>query len=165
MSRQVDIFRQQIVQPLNIHNFLVDIPELGEYGLTIQSTQFPSERTRVVNLAVSGEQIQYPTVPETSHEWTFTIPENESGRAREILEGMRRRYWDQEAGTLNLSLNNPYERIRIYARDLNRRIVFSTQLHWAWVLGRQDVSLDQNAPTTPWNWQYAFRYDYLVDSK
>lgn len=165
MSRKVDAFRQQIAQPLNTHNFYVDIPELGEYALTVQSTTFPSEQTRVVNLNVAGEQIQYATVPDNSHAWSIRIPENESGKARSILEGMRKRYWNQESGAMTPVGTGTYQNIRVYARDLNGNTVFSTMLHNAFVLGRGDVALDQSAVTTPWQWDYQFRFDYLVDSE
>ena len=163
MSRKVDAFRQQIANPMNIHNFLVDIPELGEYAMTIQSTSYPSEQTRVTTLAVAGELVSYPTVPENSHSWSFMIPENDDGRAYNLCEGLRRKYWDQMSGAITTGVDTPYQDIVISARDLNGNIKFRVKLHNAWCLGRQDVNLDQNDPTQNWKWNYQFRFDYIED--
>lgn len=165
MSQKVNTFREAIAQPLNTHNFRIDIPELGDFSATVQSTAFPSEQTRVVNLHVSGEQIQYPTTPDTSHTWSIRIPENEKGETGKILEGMRKKYWNQKSGIMTPIGSGMYHNIRVTALDLNGKDVKSTVMHFAWVLGRSDVPLDQSAVTTPWQWDYQFRFDYLVDDE
>ena len=106
MSRKVDTFRQQIANPQNIHNFLVDIPELGAYGITIQSTSYPSEMARVTTLYIAGEPISYPTVPENSHRWPIRIPENDSGTAYSLCEGLRKKWWDQKTGAITVDTAN-----------------------------------------------------------
>lgn len=163
MSRKVDTFRQQIANPQNIHNFLVDISELGAYGITIQSTSYPSEMARVTTLYIAGEPISYPTVPENSHRWPIRIPENDSGTAYSLCEGLRKKWWDQKTGAITVGLNNPYQDIVVYARDLNSNINFQVKLKNAWCMGRSDVQLDQSDPSQNWKWDYMFCFDYIED--
>lgn len=163
MSRKVEQFRTQIANPQNIHNFELVIPGIDEYAITVQSTSFPSEKTRKTTLAVAGETVSYPTVPNNSHSWQITIPENDDGKAYQLCEGLRQLYWNQSTGALTVTGTSPFNDIEVRARDLNENINFRTVLKNAWCLGRNDVSLDQSTPETNWKWQYEFCFDYLLD--
>lgn len=163
MSRKVDAFRTQIANPQNIHNFELVIPGVDEYAITVQSTTYPSEKSRVTTLHIAGELVSYPTVPDNSHRWRITIPENDGGVAYKKLEGLRKKYWDQKTGGITANQLNPYDDIIVRARDLNGNINFEVTLKNAWCMGRDDVNLDQSTPEQNWKWQYEFCFDYILD--
>lgn len=165
MSRKVDRFRQFIANPLNIHNFECVIEGLDEYAIVVQSTAFPSERSRFVRLFIAGEPVDYPTVPENSHTWNVSLPESDTGEMRNRMEALRKKYWDQKTGAITVGLNNPYTTMTVRARDLNDNIVFSVSLKNAWVVGREDVNLNVSDPSQNWNWQYQIHFDYIEDSE
>lgn len=163
MSRKVDAFRTQIANPQNIHNFELVIDGLDEYAITVQSTTYPSEMSRVTTLSAAGELVTYPTVPDNSHRWYITIPENDDGIAYKKLEGLRAKYWNQQTGGITANQATPYQDIEVRARDLNGNLDFRVVLKNAWCMGRNDVNLDQSTPETNWKWTYQFAFDYLED--
>lgn len=165
MSRKVDTFRQFISNPQNTHNFFVDIPGIGEYGMVVQSTSFPSETARQTVLFVAGERVIYPTVPDNSHSWTVVVPEGDGGQTRAKFEALRKKYWDQKSGAITVNQGVPFDRVNVYARDLNGNVSFSVTLVNCWLAGRGDVQLDQSNPENNWKWNYAFVFDYILDSE
>lgn len=159
MSLKVKTFTSIITNPLNIHNFVVDIPGF-DYSMLVASTVFPSEKLREVILHYQGEEIHYPTIPNNTHHWDVRLPENDDGKVRTALETIKARYYSQTAGTFTPQtwLNVP-----VYARDLNNNEVFHTILHGAWLQGRDDVQLDNSDPSKNWNWQYRFVFQWIED--
>lgn len=165
MSQKVATFRSFIANPLNTHNFFVDIPGIGEYGLVVQSTTFPTERARTTQLFIAGERVSYPTVPDNDHAWSVTVPESDSGETRRRFMALVRKYWDQETGALTVNQGNPFDRVIVYARDLNGNVVFSTTLVNAWLQGPANVDLNAQNVENNFKWQFTFVFDYLLDSK
>lgn len=162
MSLKVNEFRQFIANPQNTHNFEVVIPGLDEYAFTIQSTTFPGENTRVTQLYTAGEPIWYPTISETSHQWGIRIPEGDEGTAFRRMEDLRRRYWDQRNGTMNVIDWDDYI---VKARDLNGNVNFHVVLHGCWVQGRGTggIQLDASNPTNNWQWDYTIVFQWIED--
>lgn len=163
MSRKVDSFRKFIPNPLNVHNFLVDIPGIGEYGLVVQSTSFPSERARTTQLFIAGERVTYPTVPDNSHSWAVTVPESDGGVTKQKFDALIDKYWDQKTGAITVNMASPFDQVIVYARDLNGNEVFKCTLVNCWLQGRDDVALDASNPENNWKWQYTFVFDYILD--
>lgn len=164
MSQKVAAFRSYISNPLNIHNFFVDIPGIGEYGLVVQATTFPGERARVTTLFVAGERVSYPTVPDNDHSWAVTVPESDSGETYKRFGALIRKYWDQETGALTINSENPFDRVIVYARDLNGNVVISRTLVNAWLQGPANVNLNAQNPEENFKWEFTFVFDYILDS-
>lgn len=160
MSIKVNTFKDIITQPLAPYKFLVEIPDFGDTAIVVQSTVFPSEQMRTTTLYIQGEPILYPTVPENSHLWPITVPDNESGDLFTFFENKKRRLWNQKIGALTPDL---WETVKVYARTLDDKNVLAAIMHGAWIVGRQDVQLSASDPTINWQWQYAFRFNWLED--
>lgn len=159
MSRKCAEFTSYITNPLNVHNFVVDIPGF-DYSILVKSTSFPSEQLREVTLHYQGEEIRYPTIPETSHTWNISIDEDDSGLIRRALESLKQKYYDQKTG---LMVPRFWDTVEVFARDLAGNLVFSCKLHGVWIKGRSDVSLNNSDPTQNWAWEYQFIYQWIED--
>lgn len=71
MSIKISTFTNVISNPMNTHNFALDIPGFEDYAITVQSTTFPSEQLRTTVLYMDGEEVRYPTIPQNSGTWGF----------------------------------------------------------------------------------------------
>lgn len=162
MSLKVNQFVNVITNPLNIHNFVIDIPGADATNLVVQATAFPSEQLQEVTLHFQGEEIRYPTIPKNSHSWRIKVPENDDGKIKNELEKLKSAMWNQKTG---IFIPKTWKNIPVYARDLAGNIVFKVILHGAWLVGRSDVSLDNSNPNANWSWDYEFRYQWIEDSK
>lgn len=159
MSRKVNKFASIITNPLNIHNFVVDIPGF-EYSILVSSTSFPSEKLRTVTKYYQGEKIDYPTIPELGGSWEFTIPENDNGIIKKKLDSFKSKMWDQKSG---IFVPNLWKNVTVTSRQLDDTEVFSVILHGAYLLGRNSVNLKNSDPTASWDWDYQFRYQWIED--
>ncbi len=159
MSRKVQSFASIITQPLNTYNFKVVIPEI-DFAEIIQSTNFPSEKLRVITLWTNGEPVRYPALPENSGEWAIKIPESDDGKIRSAFENLKRKMYNQQTGMLIPSI---WKNVQIFARDMADNVVFSSVLHGCWLRGRNDVVLDSTNPTANWAWDYVFTYQWIED--
>lgn len=159
MSVKVQTFANIITNPLNVHNFYVVIPD-ADLAEIVRSTSFPGEQLREVTLYSHGESVVYPTLPENSGTWSFSIPESDDGKVRRQFEALKSRLYNQKTGALNV---DTWYDVQVMARDLNDNPVFGVILHGCWIRGRGDVSLDASNPTNNWNWDYQFRYQWRED--
>jgi len=159
MSVKVQQFTSYITNPLNIHNFVVDIPGF-DYSIIVKSTTFPSERLREVVLHFQGEEIRYPTIPETSHTWNVAIDEDDSGIIRASMEKLKSKFYNQKTGLL---VPQAWDDAIITARDLAGNPVFSCIMHGFWIKGRSDVNVNNADPTQNWAWDYQFIYQWIED--
>lgn len=159
MSRKINAFHSVINNPLNMHNFEVQIPGFN-YAIVVQSTQFPSEKMRTVVLYTYGEEVRYPTLPQNDGNWPIQVPDSDTGVIRESLDSLKAEMYDQTSGLLTPP--DMYD-IEVRARDLENTVIFKTIMHMAWIEGRDSVNLANNDPTKPWMWDYRFRYNWLED--
>lgn len=161
MSQKVAKMRAAIANPLNTHNFLVNIPEFGEYNFLVQSAALPGVSARSTQLFIAGEPVAWPTVPEYGHVWSCKLPENDAGTMRKLIDQLWAKYWDEKTGKMLVNALNPFQTISVTMRDLNDNPVFSFYLRNAWLEGWDDISLDQSQPATSAVWSLKFHYDYF----
>lgn len=160
MSRKVNTFASIITQPLNVHNFYVDIPGVTTASIVVSAADFPSEKMRKMILHFQGEEIRYPTIPSNQGEWKIKVPENDKGEIRRQLDSLKSARWDQKSGIL--SPTKWFDPI-ITARDLQLNPVFSCIMHGAWLVGRDQLNLSNADPTKNWEWDYEFCYQWIED--
>lgn len=160
MSLKIKTFASIITQPLAIHNFYIEIPGASTTSIVVSATSFPSEKMREIKLYYQGEEIRYPTLPQNSGEWKFKVPESDSGIIRRELDEIKAKRYNQKLGTM---LPYKWKDITVIARDLNQNPVFKVILHGAWLIGREDVPLDNSDPTKSWQWDYAWKYQWIED--
>lgn len=172
MSNKIQTFTSIITTPQNTHNFTITfeqsgplmsqslLDEFNAVSLIVQSASMPSDQMRSTMLYVDGEEIRYPAVPQNSGTWGFNVPEAESGLIGSLLQRLRRELWNEKTGAMSASALQWFN-IKVTANDLNSQANFSTLLHGAWIVGRNDVQLAQNAPETNWKWDYQVRYQWL----
>lgn len=161
MSQKVAKMRAAIANPLNTHNFLVNIPEFGDYNFTVQASSLPGQDGRSVKLYIAGEEVAWPTVPSYKHTWTVTVPENDDGTVNKLIRQLRAKYWNEKTGKMEVNQFNPFDTIGITMRDLNDNPVFSEYLRNAWLEGWGDVTLNANTPETSTSFDLTFHYDYV----
>lgn len=160
MSLKVNQFAAVITNPLNIHNFAVSIPDADIASLIVSSSAFPTEKLQEIKLYFQGEEIIYPTIAKNDHSWKIKVPENDDGKVRAELDKLKSKFWNQKTG---IFIPNTWSNVIVNARDLAQNIVFSTILHGAWLVGREQVELQNNDATKNWEWDYEFRYQWLED--
>ena len=161
MSIKVSTFAQVITNPLNKHNFVVDIPGAETTSIVVQSTTFPSEQLQEVVLHYQGEEIVYPTIPKQDHSWKISVPENDSGSIKKELDSLKNIMYEQNTGIFTPGL---WKTVKVHARDLAGNIVFSVNLHGVWLKGRSSVDLSNSDATQNWEWDYEFVYQYITDN-
>lgn len=161
MSRKVNTFAAVVTQPLNIHNFVVTIPEADNTSLIVESTAFPAEQLQEMILHFQGEEIHYPTIPKNSHAWNVKVPEADSGVIRRELEALKQKIYDQLSGIVTPQV---WSNVNVYARDLAGNLVFHVILHGVWIVGRNDVQLSNTDPSQSWKWDYQFRFQWIEDA-
>ena len=165
MSRKTSAFAKIITQPLNLYNFVVEIigqPTINEKLLVVQSTSFPTEKMREIELWANGEKVRYPGIPENDGNWKIKIPENDDGSIRELLDKYKASMFDQKTGILTPPLR--YD-ISVTSRDLNNKPIFQVILKECWLKGRESVELSAGEVTGTWNWDYTFVYNWIEDKK
>lgn len=160
MSLKAQTFKTVVTTPLLTFNYLVEIPGMGEDSIAIQTTSLPAESQRYARLFVGGEPVDYSTIPETSHTWSFTVPDDESARIYSFFKSKSSIAWNQRAGVQRTS---PGETIKVYLRTLTNENVLQVTLHDCWIVGRQEVQLNQSDPTAVLMWTYTFHYGWLED--
>lgn len=160
MSLKVNQFAGVITNPLNIHNFAVSIPDADIASLIVAAASFPTEKLQEVKLYFQGEEIVYPTIAKNDHSWKIKVPENDDGKVRAELDRLKSKSWNQKTG---IFIPASWSNVSVFARDLAGNVVFSTILHGAWLLGRDQVDLQNNDATKNWEWDYEFRYQWLED--
>ncbi len=159
MSLKANRFTQIIQQPLNVYNFVVDIPDVAE-GLLVSSTTFPSEKLQTFSLYFQGEEIQYPCSPKNGGSWKIRVPESDSGAVKKVFDTFKRSMWNQKTGWLT---PKKWKDITVTARDQSDNLVFSVVLHGAYCIGREGQDLDNSKNTTTWQWEYEFHYTWIED--
>lgn len=161
MSRKATAFAAVITNPLNIHNFQCYIPGVAdEKTMIIESTNFPTEKFRMIRLWFQGEEVLYPGLPENDHSWKFRIPESDSVVVARVFKEIKDSMYNQKTGILSPTR---FKDVEVRARDLNGNIVFSVVLHGAWLRGREAVQLTNNEPANSWKWDYEWIYDWIED--
>lgn len=159
MSLKAATFANIITNPLNIHNFVVNIPGV-DLAIVVSSTQFPSERLREVVLYYQGEKIIYPTIPENDNHWKVKLPENDNGIIRREFDKLKSSRYNQRTGIIHPDL---WKTVEVVARDLEGNEVFKVLLHGVWLKGRSNVELANNDPTKNWEWEYEFVFQWIED--
>lgn len=159
MSRKAQQFANIITQPLNIYNFLINIPAIS-FSNVVQSSVFPSEQLQTMSLFTQGEEVRYPTKPKNGGQWPINIPEADSGIMRREFEALKSAVYDQRRGII---LPTKWYDINVTSRDEADNPVFSAILHGCWILGRQNVNLNAQNVTDSWKWDYLFIYQWLED--
>lgn len=163
MSNKVQTFASIITQPLNIHNFLVKIPEV-DVSVVVESTTFPTEKLRIIELWAHGEKVRYPGIPENDGIWKIKIPESDTGVVREQLDALKSKIYDQKTGRITIaSATSVWKDVEVIARDLADNIVFSVTLHGVWLRGRDALNLSSTDPSASWKWDYEFVYQWIED--
>jgi hypothetical protein len=160
MSLKVNTFASIITNPLNIHNFVVEIPEAANASIVVASTQFPSEKLQKVVLHYQGEEVRYPTIPKNDGVWKVKVPETDSGAIKKELDALKSAVYSQKTGIFTPSR---WKDVKVTARDLEGNIVFSSILHGAWLVGRDPVELNNSDPSKNWEWDYEFCYQWIED--
>ena len=166
MSNKVAKFASIITQPLNLYNFYLTIKGLSqednEVLATVQSTSFPSEKLRTIELWANGEIVRYPSIPQNDGGWKIKIPENDNGKIRSIFDGLKRKIYDQKTGTL---IPPTMYDIVVVARDMQDRQVFKAILHGCWIQGREGVEMSSSDNQKSWEWDYNFVYQWIEDDE
>lgn len=166
MSRRIHEFAAVITQPLNVYNFEIRITRADgdkvDEGilLTVQSTTFPSESLRKMQLNYKGEKISYPAKPEIGGDWKISVPENDKGSVRKELDRLKNAMYDQKTGALVPGL---WYDVQVFQKDLSENIVFSVILHGCWLVGRGETQLKTEDVTTNWAMDYTFNYTWIED--
>lgn len=160
MSLKVNTFANIITNPLNIHNFIVDIPGVTNGSIVVASASFPSEKLQKVILHYQGEEVRYPTIPKNSGEWKVKVPETDSGLIKSELDALKSNKYSQKTGIFTPTL---WEDVEVTSRDLEGNTVFSVVMHGTWLVGREQVELNNADPTKNWEWDYEFCYQWLED--
>lgn len=160
MSLKVNQFAAIITNPLNVHNFAISIPDAGIASIVVSASAFPSEKLQEVKLHYQGEEIIYPTIAKNDHSWKIKVPENDDGKLRRELDKLKSKSWNQKTG---IFVPSTWSTVKVHARDLANNIVFSTILHGAWLVGRDQVELANDDASKNWEWDYEFRYQWLED--
>lgn len=162
MSIKISTFTNVISNPMNTHNFALDIPGFEDYAITVQSTTFPSEQFRTTVLYMDGEEVRYPTIPQNSGTWGFNVPETDDGSIGAALNAIKAQMWNQKSGafTPDISL---WRDITVTCRDLNSVESFCVVLHGAWLQGHNDIQLNKQSVETNFRYDWVVRYQWLED--
>lgn len=161
MSLKVNTFANIITNPLNVHNFVVEIPDVTNGSIVVSSTTFPSEKLRKVILHYQGEEVRYPTIPKNDGVWKVKVPETDSGAIKKELDALKSNLYSQKTGIFTPKL---WKDVNVTARDLEGNEVFRVILHGVWLVGRESVDLNNSDPTKNWEWDYEFCYQWIEDS-
>jgi len=172
MSIKAQTFQKLLGNPLNTHNFIVEIADPGNTLSSIQllcsSTTYPSEQLQDFVLYFQGERVKFPSIPTNSGTWTATFPEGEYAKLAKALKDHMKKSYNQQTGKMtHWSLTDKFD-IVVKARGLREASdstseLFSVKLVGCYMKGREDVSLANNNPTENWVWTVTFSYDYLED--
>lgn len=160
MSLKISTFANIITNPLNVHNYIVDIPGVPNGSIVVSSTSFPSEKLQKVILHYQGEEVRYPTIPKNDGVWRVKVPETDSGAIKKELDSLKASMWDQKSGIM---LPKKWESVSVTSRDLEGNAVFKVILHGVWLVGREAVDLNNADPTKNWEWDYEFCYQWIED--
>lgn len=162
MSRKVQRFAKVITTPLNVHNFMVNIPGLGDQGedlnLIVESSTFPTYKMRVVTLYTQGEAVDYPALPETQREWKTTVPESDGAFVHKIIKKLLKEIYDEKTGFL---YTPKYRDVQVFARNLKDEVVFKCILHGVWFKGPDLINLANQDPTQVWKWPLNFQFSWI----
>ncbi len=166
MSRKVDLFKSNFGSPLTINNFLVEVPALpGKDGervsVIVQATSMPQEKLRVTNVVYFGENIGYPAIPENSHRWRVSIPENTEGMSFKTCMKARNLWYEQYSGML-LVPTSLGQTINVKMIDpVTGDMIFGVKLWNAFILGIEPLDLRSDGATTPLILNAEFYYDWI----
>ena len=160
MSLKAQEFANIIVQPANTYNFIVDIPGVA-MDLLVESTSYPAEKLGTTSLHYQGEEVPYPVIPKMAGKWSVKVPESDTGIVRESFDAIKSKHWNQKTGLLNPV--GIYRDITVTARDMADNHIFKVVLHRAFILGRNQVQLDNSRPEGTWHWDYEFQYTWIED--
>lgn len=161
MSRSVDTFKSNFGRPVPISHFRVSIPGIDKCTeMMVQSTSFPTEKMRVIAMHYWGETQLYPAIPDSSHRWKCTIPENEQGRTfRDICK--QQRLWYEPITGLMLIPNSIGQNITISLLDYNHKEITKAILVNSFIIGTDDVNLNAQSSTTALTYNVEFAYDWI----
>jgi hypothetical protein len=162
MSNKVQTFASIISNPMNLHNFEVQIPGVdSNVTLIVESTTFPAQgKFREISLWFQGEKITYAGLPENGGSWTVRIPESDTGKVAKELHKLIKQFYDQKTGVM---LPGTWKDITILSKDLSGKIVFKVVLHGAWLAQKNQVNLSSSTPDQAWKWDYVFVYQWVED--
>lgn len=148
-------------QPLNTYNFVCDINGIDE-SILVSSTTFPTESLQEMEMFFQGEKVSFPTLPANGGDWAFNVPESDNGHIDAVFDKLKSDMWDQKTGMFN---PKKWFDVTVSARDQAKNLVFQVILHGCWMKGKDPVSLDNSATTTPWKWNYHLHYTWIQDVK
>ena len=100
MSIKVNVFRGMLGNPLNTHNFLVNIPRLADVQVMVNATSFPTEQLQQYVSNFQGEVVRFPSIPTNSGAWSCTLPEGEYAK---VYKAITREYalnYQQDTGAM-----------------------------------------------------------------
>lgn len=161
MSRRVDTFKSTFGSPLTVNNFRVSIPRIDDRcQMIVQSTTFPTDKLRILYVRYFGETLGYPSLPENSHSWKCTIPEDSQGRAFKELVVGRRIWYEQYTGLLLLPTSLGFN-IDVAMLAPDGSDLFKVKLWNAFIVGADPVQLSANGATTPFQWDIEFYFDWV----
>lgn len=162
MSIKAQTFARIITNPMNLHKFRIDVPDI-DYTVIIESSTFPAQGAyREIDLWIQGEKVAYPGLPENGGQWGFKIPEADSGIIKKEFDKKFAAFYNQKTG---LFTPHKWDDIVVTCLDLSDKDVFSVVLHGAWILKRGDLSLDASRAEAAAKWDYTFVYNWLEDNE
>lgn len=162
MSTKAQTFASIITNPMNLHNFFVEIPGINsDLTLIVESTTYPAQgQHRDVTLWFQGEKVTYPGLPENGGTWAIKIPESDNGVVAKEFHKLAKSMYDQKTGIMTPTV---WKDINVFAKDLAGNIVYSVVLHGAWLKQRQPANLNSSTPEAAWKWDYVFYYNWIED--
>jgi hypothetical protein len=168
MSLKVNVFRSLLGNPLNTHNFLVQIPRLQDVQMLVTSTSFPTESLRQYVLQFQGEDVRFPSIPSNNGSWSCTLPEGEYAKVYKAIVREHALNYQQDTGSLTTwSVDDLFD-IVVVPRGLragltlnDKDVPFSAVLHDCYMSGVGEVQLSSAGATSAWNWTLNFAYTWI----
>jgi len=168
MSIKARKFESMLGNPLNIHNFIVNIPPMKDVDLLVSATTFPTERLQEYVMFFQGERVKFPSVPINDGTWTCTMPEGEYAQIIKSFNSLMHKSYNQQTGQLTFwSIRDKFD-IDVFARGIRGDVggsdrVFGVTMHGCWLQGKAPVTLNNQSVSTPWEWQVTFSFDAVED--
>jgi hypothetical protein len=175
MSIKSTLFAKNLGNPLNTHNFIVQIPLLRKadtimgVDMLVTATSFPSEKMQEYVMYYQGERVKFPSIPTNDGVWSCTIPEGEMAKCYAATQYAMNQNYNQISGIQTFWGATDKRKITIFARGLRSGSqdvpgIFGVELHGAYILERNQVSLSSGSVTQAWEWTVTFAYDWIGNS-
>lgn len=173
MSIKGKTFQSYLGNPLNLHNFIVEIADpaknLSAIQIMCSAATFPSERLQDFTMYFQGERVKFPSIPTNTGTWTASFPEGELAKLAIAFKSNMDLNYNQQTGKMtHWAIRDKFD-IIVKARGLRgdvagSDVVFQTKLIGCYMSGKEDVSLSNENATANWVWQVQFSFDSIEDS-